>query len=261
MHFDRLFGLKSVSITRQIEFGVCHIFLALTQFNNVPARGNIYQSYRVFLALVEAKHLIVQRSITVNQPDIDNFEYIPASEDFISTMKTFVCVPDQIYSIINAIGKVKTNDRVYVPQFGRCNHTRNERFIPQSEQITYSNLRRTVLALSNDLTPLEYRRRFYRNNPIPGARWENHLLLNPNDIMPANYNLDDLRDDLDAVQPKMLFLNRKAPKYFTHLPSFEPESSKSMLSYNDQETLRVSNCGDNLDRYNEEQLKLEGDVS
>lgn len=64
---DRLESINTMKaitlcITRQIGFGTSHIFISLNQFNNVPARGNIYQLYRVALALVEAKLLVVQRS-------------------------------------------------------------------------------------------------------------------------------------------------------------------------------------------------------
>jgi hypothetical protein len=53
----------------------------------------------------------------------------------------------------------------------------------QSERVTFSNLRETVLSLADPTTNPQIREAFYAHNPIPGAIWrlENgtHVLENP----------------------------------------------------------------------------------
>lgn len=91
----------------------------------------------------------------------DDYVTFPANENLVSLMKPLVMIPDQIASVLNNIGQVKVGDKLYISKIGRTHHTeRNNRFIPQSEQITYSNLRATVTALADANTPAEFRRRF-----------------------------------------------------------------------------------------------------
>lgn len=205
--------------TRQMGFGTVHILMALRQFNNVPATGNVYQMYRTFLAVYEAKTIVVNRGVTNLKLQSSDYAEPAPNEDFIITTKSLLNIPEPISCAINSIGIVSTNDRKYIPGIGRDNITaRGDMFIPQSEQVTYSNFRQVVTALADANTPAEYRRRFYRNNPIPGTIWvgapENPILVNADEIIPANYNLQTLRDDVDDVKVKMNYLVRKAPKYF-----------------------------------------------
>lgn len=95
------------------------------------------------------------------------------NNDLIIAIKSLVMVPELIPNLINSIGNLKMSNRLYVPQIAQNLLNRGGNFIPQAEQVTYSNLRRVVLALANPATPTQTRFRFYRNNPIPGAEWQN----------------------------------------------------------------------------------------
>jgi len=67
---------------------------------------------------------------------------------------------------------------------------------------TFSTLRATVVALSHPETPLGVRLLYYVNNSLPGATWinpDNPLLTNANDIMPADYGREDIRQDLASI--------------------------------------------------------------
>lgn len=239
--------LKAITLcvtTRSIGFGTLHMFSCLYQFNNVPVQGSIYEMYRVCLAVFEVKVKIVQRGITAIEGVPDDYEDIRMAEDLVVAAKGVIALPDQITSVINAIGRIKVYDSVYVPKIGRNNQTVGGEFIPQTEQVTFSNLRRVVESLADIQTPPLVRLRFYNNNPIPGAVWNdaplNPVLMNADEIMPANYTVTDFRDDVHALHAKMNFLAKKAPKYFTKPVSFEVEGSKSMLVCNKQESLRCS---------------------
>jgi hypothetical protein len=251
--------------TRSMGFGTVNVFMALSEFQNIPIRGNIYQYYRISLALLQCKVMIAQRGVTAIMDNEEDYEHFLPNEDFISTVKGVIAMPDQITLPINQIGKVKVNDKLYVPKIGKERTTRHNLFIPQSEQVTFKNLRNTVVALANNETPREYRRRFYNNNPIPGCKWggipDNPLLLNANDIIPDRYSLQDLTDDIMDIRGKMNYLNKKAPKYFTGVVNFSPEGTKSMLVCNEQENLKVIDRGldESLNDYYV-RLKLQGDV-
>lgn len=251
--------------TRQIGFGCVNIFMGLRGFNNVPVQGNIYQMYRVFLAMTETKVVLVNRGIIDLQLHSSDFTHFNNDENFLITAQSLLAVPEPISDVINAIGIVTTNGRKYVPGIGRANFTGGHLFIPQSEQITYSNLRQTAEALANNATPAEYRRRFYRNNPIPGAVWqgapENPVLMNADEIIPADYNLGNLINDIEDVQVKLNFMSRKAKKH-SELVRYETEGTKSMLTCNCQESIRIDerNPGEALNEY-ERRVKMYGDIT
>lgn len=252
--------------TRAIGFSAVNIFTSLYEFNNVPVQGEITQFYRVGLAIIQTKVALAQRGVTAIMDNEDDYAELSVQEDLVSLVKSVVALPDQFTSVINAIGKVKTNDRLYVPKIGKHNETRGRRFIPQSEQVTYQNLRMTVQSLADEHTAVEYRRRFYRNNPIPVTIWRNGpdepILTNPDEIMPADYTIGYLTDDINDLRGKMNFLNKKAPKYFTKAVSFSPDGDKSMLVCNSQENLRVIDRNANEDwPHYYGRLKLVGDIS
>lgn len=157
------------------------------------------------------------------------------------------------------------NTILFVPKIGRANRTRRGLLVPQAEQVTFSNLRETVESLANQQCPGEYRRRFYRNNPIPGAIWvgepDNPILANPDEIMPTEYTVNELNDDVQDMHAKIVFANKKAPKYFTGAIDFEPDGTRAMLTCNGQGSLRSPdrNPGEELPEYYT-RLKLQGEI-
>lgn len=136
--------LKNITLTittPAIGFGTCQIFIALSQFPNIPVRGNIYQIYRVSIAILEAKVEIVQRSVRSISDHVEDFAETRPDAQFVITAKSVVTLADPLASVINAVGVRKVNDTIYIPKFERTNRTRElQRFIPQSEQVTFSNL-------------------------------------------------------------------------------------------------------------------------
>ncbi|XP_044746580.1 uncharacterized protein LOC123308102 [Coccinella septempunctata] len=250
--------MKAITLpitTRSMGLGSAHIFYSLYGFRNmkdIPARGSIYQMYRVALAILEVKVTICQRSITAIQKHEDDFAPLVRNEELISAVKGVTILPDQITNAIRALGKVKVWDSLYVPNLARDQRTHHNLLIPQAENVRYSNLRETVVALQNINTPVEYRRRFYRNNPIPGAIWkgvdnpssdDNPILDNANEIMPEDYGLNEFNDDLQHMHAKINYLARKVPKYFTGAVNFDSDGTKAMLVCNAQDTLRLPDRG------------------
>ena len=247
--------------TRSIGFGTISTFLAIFDLHDIPQRGDIYQFYRVSLALFESKMQFCQRGVQMMTENMEGYHQLHNSADFMQTCKRKLVMPDPITRPINAIGNVKVYDKQYYPKFAADRTDDTGAFIPQSERVTFSNLRKTVVALSTAATPVEIRLRFYNNNPIPGAQWNNYILTNPNEIIPADYDVQNLSDDMDAIQPKIDFLAKKMPKYFTEPINYDFEGRKSIFSSNRQNGIRIEDrtVGQNLTEYYRT-MKVNGDV-
>lgn len=95
-------------------------------------------------------------------------------------------VPVGVKRIIDAIGIVTHDEKLYLPIVAKCKNA--DGMIPRPENLVLSNLRETVELVSNANTPLVWRQRFENNCPIPGAIWANHLLVNGDEIIPADYD-------------------------------------------------------------------------
>uniref|UniRef100_A0A034WB02 Uncharacterized protein n=1 Tax=Bactrocera dorsalis TaxID=27457 RepID=A0A034WB02_BACDO len=125
-----------------------------------------------------------------------------------------------IHRILSAIGYVKYGPDCFVP------------FLPllKDEQrcdpinVRFTNLREIVTTLANPETSVEIRKHFWQHNPIPGAKWSTAeangkdefaattILSNPNDIIPAKYNVEELHEDINALQGIIGVMGRKYPR-------------------------------------------------
>lgn len=121
-------------------------------------------------------------------------------------------MPEPITSTINEIGLYTFSGAHYA-------HTiepdiwRNNRFIPVSKSVRFSNMRDIITALAAADTTEEVRIAFETHCPIPGAQWLNHRLMNADEIMPANYTLENLADDIALLDAIKLRIAEKFPKY------------------------------------------------
>lgn len=98
-------------------------------------------------------------------------------------------VPEPIRRIINAVGYLKFEDKLYVPAVSSKPVDRQGNPMPRPETVLLSTLRASVVTLADPHTPQNVRRRFHDNNPIPGAVWANDVLMNADEIMPPGYDL------------------------------------------------------------------------
>lgn len=165
--------------------------------------------------------------------------------------------------MINAVGNTRFGDRVYYPDLAEDRRD-NGRFVPRSENITYANLRNTVVALSDRETPVHYRRRFYTNSPIPGAVWEtvpdDPRLANADEIIPENHGMDDLHDDFSEVGELLTLTSKLLPKYISAGLNGSSDGQNSILLSSSQSNLRVldRNAGEDLRQYYR-RVKVGGD--
>lgn len=206
--------LKTITLsisTRAIGFGICHLnFIAVT-YNELQV-PNVYSQYRVFLAVLEAKLENLKKSYPLPARDTDLVARYQVDATLLHVAQTVTIAPEPIQRVINAIGIITHDEGVFIPAVSREGTDHRGRFVPRAENILYSTLRATVEALANPAIPERYRRRFEENNPIPGAIWENHLLVNGDEIMPPNYTTDNLRDDIALLSPYLNKLQKHVPK-------------------------------------------------
>lgn len=84
------------------------------------------------------------------------------------------------------------------------------RVIPDPYLVTITNLRDQVTYLSSPETPQHVREYFRKHSPLPGARWdENSVLLNPDEIIPDNYDNVGFMSDSMNVNSLMTLLGSK----------------------------------------------------
>ncbi|XP_017132198.1 uncharacterized protein LOC108149267 isoform X2 [Drosophila elegans] len=133
------------------------------------------------------------------------------------------------------------NDVTYLPVFPADKVDSKGHFIPRAENVIYSNLRRTVVALASPETPLPYRIIFEQDNAIPGAIWSDHVLLNADEIIPEAHSADDLDRDYRNITPWLHTLQTLAPKLFSGNLTLDTTGNKAMFLCNSQNGLRIPN--------------------
>lgn len=196
-------NLKAITLTittRGIGFGLCHLNFIAVSYHEIVV-PNVYAQYRVFLAVLEAKLENLKTAYPLPARDTDQVYNCEVIADLLRIAQTVVTAPEPVKRLVNAVGIISYDEGVYIPAVSRVENDDRGRFIPQPQNILFSSLRRTVEALADPATPERYRRRFIENNPIPGVIWHNHLLQNADEIIPPNYNHDNLRDDIALLGP------------------------------------------------------------
>jgi hypothetical protein len=250
--------------TRTLGFCAAQIYFQSGAQQN-PVYCNIYAFYRVNLALFEARlyNIRMIQEAPIQHPE-EVYE-MPTRPDFMQICQTVNAYPDQVGRMIAAAGPISEGEGYFVPALA-ANNIRNRKLIPQSEHIIWSNLRDTVVALADPATPAQEREAFYQHNPIPGAIWrvENgtHVLENADEIMPADYKMENLLDDIAEYRRMVAWMQKKLPKFVrTSNLNYTEKGDKSIFISNAQENLRIADRreGEPLVEYYS-RLKLEGNI-
>lgn len=261
-----LVAITTIVSTRCIGFSACTMFRqAMTKRN--PVLCTIYSYFRVTLAMVDVRLMEIRSTLKApyqNQDMITNLEINPQLE---RTVKTINAYPVAIGKIINAIGPIEEGDEYFIPAFPAKRESREGQLIPLPGEVRFGNLREVVERLSDQhLNPL-VRQNFYAHNSIPGCIWRggphNPVLANADEIMPANYTIVDLQDDIREFNYMHAWMQQKLPKFVnTTRINYESPGEKSLLMCNNEETLRYidRNPGEELNAYYT-RLKLSGDIN
>lgn len=256
---------KMLSVTsRGVGIGTTHLTYVAKQYDERIRVPSIHAQYRAYLALFEAKLM----NVVEHYPLVPRFsEHINAhvglNAEFLRIIKTFSFVPTPIKKIIDAIGILKHEDKVYLPVMAASPTDANGVIRPRPESTCFSNLRETVVALSNPQTSVNVRRRYHENSAIPGAVWENHVLMNPNEIIPEDYNFEEgLRNDIMIIMPYLSRLQKHAPKMVGGPLDNKPTGNNSLLLSSEMENLKCPDlrAGEPLDDYYDRCI-IEGNIT
>lgn len=214
------------------------------QFGDAARPVSIYMQYRFYLGVVEAKLEWIRSEFPLT-PEKSQFHHKNGlTFEQVHGIRQHTVVPEPIKMIVDAVGILKFEDRVYLPAIHAARYDARNRFIPRAENVVLSTLRRTVVSLSDAATPLAYRVDFENHCPIPGAVWDNHVLQNPDEIIPADYDfLDDLRNDATAVVAWQTRLQKCLPKLVGTSVDVKSSGKPSSLIANEMETLRCQPRG------------------
>jgi hypothetical protein len=227
-----LVAVTTLVTTRTMGFCAAQIYFQASAQRN-PVFCNIYSFYRVNLAMFEARLYHIRSSQEAPIQMMDEVEAVPVRPDFFLVTQTVNAYPDQVGRVIKTAGAFIDGNEYFVPALSCSHRDREGRLILQSERIILSNLRETV-------TAPEVREVFYQNNPIPGAIWNelpdhSHVLVNPDEIIPAEYTSDDLRDDINDYSRMMTWLQKKIPKYVkTERLNYKEKGDRSIFVSNFQ---------------------------
>ncbi|CAB3233229.1 unnamed protein product [Arctia plantaginis] len=164
--------------SRGIGMATVQLSFTARQYSQDIRVPDIYAQYRVYLGLLEAKILSLKSNFTMIPRYTDSvYQHEGMTPSIIKILRTCTVAPVTIKKIVDAVGVLTHDERVYLPVVAKTVDAHGD-LIPRPENIMLSSLRETVEALSDAETPLVQRTRFQQNCPIPGAIWRNDLLMN-----------------------------------------------------------------------------------
>lgn len=232
--------------TRGIGYNLCLYYSrSVYDIRSKCVLPNIHSVYRALLGIVEEKF-----SRNFIFPVRNHKLTYPYSRSWSGDYCLYL--PKPLHSIVDAIGVIKYNHVRYYPAMS-INTVIDGKFVPRPENILLSNLRDTVVALSdtNDSeAALLYRKSFHRYNSIPAARWDltNYTILNPDEIIPAGYDSVSFCRDLEALIT--LRLIQRSDKDFHLVDLRKPDGKLASLMSNEMNVRTSDLKTENLSNYN-----------
>lgn len=243
--------------TRSIGFTVRILIKKILSLGiqNIDLHRFCCSLYRVGLALVEARLSSVQRTIiSPNHGDALEFMNLEMTMETLRVLAALSINFKPLVNLIDAFGAFNSFGTQFIPRIPVIPAVN---MINQIEPTTIvlSNLRATVVALSQVATNQGVRDYFREHDPFPNSIWTplprvrdaagqivaNRVLLNPDDIMPINYGDDQLREDIAEVAAVIERICRKFPKYIhAGRNDFEAQGNQSLLVCNEVGNLRCS---------------------
>lgn len=177
----------------------------LTQIPDIECP--VHSLYRVSLLQFAAKYVCIHLGgeIGFSEPLPNEFTTILTS-DVRDVVKMNPIMFTPVSGIINCLGRFSVQNNRYFPSFLKT-------LSPSSFSII--SLRELVTLLADPNTPIDVRRRYIDLNSIPGAQFhdeEEPILVNADEIIPADYDLATMRMDMLRVKGYLARVGRKIPK-------------------------------------------------
>lgn len=208
-----------------------------------PRPPSIYSTYRMALYGFEAKvRSIAGTVVPLGDNVLNDVQRSNYPTGFFSSAKTISGLPKQIEMVINSLGVVKADTCTYFPAIPKDVEAMvadEARFCPQPDRLVLSNLRKTVVALADLSTPVDWRRDFFDKSPIPGQVVVNNLLINADEIMPDGYDESALMDDIRELGNLNPIIQKFAQKRSGTLLNWDPVGGQSLLLTTGPSTIKA----------------------
>lgn len=179
------------------KLSLCNKAEANTSYQSPETTSSMTIDMQVAVCAVKENLNLVSSAINqtgiVKEQDVEMVPFVPALESLPDSMDVEVVAEPSATS-------------------SKRKHVERSTPLPRPDPflVTITNLRDTVVALSDPLTPPEVRSYFRKLSPLPNARWsDSNLLLNPDQIMPHGYDLEYLRRDIAKFKSFLTLIKGK----------------------------------------------------
>lgn len=226
---------KQISVSsRGIGFAVVESYkriLSTWSIEQLWPICTIHQFYRVGLALYHYALYLAQqeqRHVVAGPPRLANILMDEEWRQLLSTVGQTTVV---LASVLKTIGLVSTKEGNYhcgIIRFPGDNVQNIN--VWRTLSLSIDSLRNTVVMLGQPQL-LQFRQFFQEHNHIPGATWHaNHTLANGDEIMPAVYGIDDLRNDVNAYNALLTRVVTRVPDLIVELTLSGKGTQSALIS-------------------------------
>lgn len=224
--------------TRAIGFSLQQAYLHIcSRVPNIQALCSVHSIYRVALLQFSLRLAQVAKHRVMNVLQSGNHSYPILDYEIAQLIHSIPQQLSPVAGIINSVGQINLQSCSYYPYLPTSN-------ILNPFIVSFSNLREMVVRLSNRDYPQVERQEFYFNNPIPGAVWEtpqpddgpvapigqNPILANPDAIIPPEYGVDQISQDIAAVRTLFAYIASKLPQFCARVTIDEKGSPGQLVS-------------------------------
>jgi hypothetical protein len=137
--------------TRTMGFCASQIYFHASK-QRTPVYCDIYAFYRINLSMFEARLYYIRRKQELPMLNFQQVYDVSYRPEYLRVTATINPYPDQIGRVLKALGPINEGDEYFIPALAADQRSRQGSLILQSECVTFSNLRETVVALANPAT-------------------------------------------------------------------------------------------------------------
>lgn len=176
---------------------------------------SVHQVYRVHLLCTHVKLYKAQQIQTKCQSIYGAIRRIVVGDQIREMMETVGQLPSAMMAVMDAIGRIEIDDRVYHMGYAEIPAIADVREQAEAAALTLSpdTIQETLTRASNVETPVAWRQEFEAMCSIPGAVFRNHVLQNAADIWPDGYGEQQIFEDLHAFKNWVTRVEGRLPSH------------------------------------------------
>lgn len=200
--------------------------------------ATIYQIYRVHLWMAHYKVFLAQQIQT--EPVVAGaLVRVHIPDETREILSTVLEVPSLMAIVLDSIGKIESGDKVYHLGYAVPPAVEAQLLEYYTLCVNPTNIRAILENVSNAQFPLAARQEYFRYNCIPGALVENNLLMNADEIYPADYGAVNLQQDVHAYKNLLTRIQPRLPKHAILSLAWDGKASRSGLWSSSRSETRI----------------------